>query len=184
MIDVLIGILALLLIFFLPGFFLVLIIFPKRGQLSRDFDILFKCALGIALSILINVLDVIALDQIGSATGAPMITSSSLWVSMGAVTAVLGIVSWFFGGLRELVLSTVKKQPVRIESMDEELRKLAHSKLKLQRKLALLESDAYQSDPLLKEEASVRIPHIRQQIADINKRIDEITSRRKEEGTR
>ncbi|MEM4262445.1 MAG: hypothetical protein QW505_03100 [Thermoplasmata archaeon] len=181
MIDVLIGILALLLIFFLPGFFLVLIIFPKRGQLSRDFDLLFKAALGIALSILINVLDVIVLDQLGSSIGTPMITSVALWVSVGLITIVLGIVSWFFGGLKELVLSVVSRQPAGAESADEELRKLAHSKRKLQKKLALLESEAYQSDPALKEEASVRIPVIRQQIADINKKIDEITAKKKEE---
>lgn len=181
MIDILIGILALLLIFFLPGFFLVLIIFPKRGQLSRDFDLLFKSALGIALSILINVLDVIVLDQIGSSVGTPMITQTSVWLSVGAVTIILGLISWYFGGLRDLVLSTLKKQPVAAESADEELRRLAHSKRKLQKKLALLESEEYQSDPVLKEEAAVRIPFIKQQIADINKQIDDVLSKKKEE---
>lgn len=181
MIDVLIGILALLLIFFLPGFFLVLIIFPKRGQLSRDFDILFKSALGIALSILISVLDVIVLDQIGSSVGTPMINSASLWLSVGAVTIILGIISWFFGGLKDLALAILRRSPAGAESADEELRRLAHSKRKLQRKLALLESEEYQSDPSLKEEASVRIPFIRQQIAEINEKIDEIMSKKKEE---
>ena len=181
MIDVLIGILALLLIFFFPGFFLVLIIFPKRGQLSMDFDILFKGALGIALSILISVLDVILLDQIGSSIGTPMITSAALWLSIGALTIILGIISWFFGGLRDLVMSVLKKQPAKVESADEELRKLAHSKRQLQRKLALLESKEYQSHPSLKEEATIRIPIINQQIADINKKIDEIMSKKEEE---
>ena len=41
-----------------------------------------------------------------------------------------------------------------------------------------MESDDYQSDPSLKEESQVRIPLIRQQIADINKKIDEILSQK------
>lgn len=175
-----IGLVALLLIFFLPGFFLVLILFPRRGQLSRDFDILFKSALGIALSILLSVLVVIILDQIGSSTGTSMITSASLWISIGILTIILGVLSWFFGGLKDLVYSILKKPLAAKESPDDEIRRLAYSKKKLQQKLVLLESDDYQSDPSLREESKVRIPLIKQQIADINTKIDEILSHKEE----
>jgi len=178
MIDVLVGLVALLLIFFIPGFFLVLILFPKKGQLSRDFDLLFKSALAIALSILIAVLVAIVLDQIGAATGTPGINSVSLWVSMTVVSIALGFISWFFGGLRELTDSVLHRPSGTKESKDEEIGRLASEKKLLQQKLALLESDAYKSNATLRNEAMVRIPAVKKQIMDINRKIDEIVSQK------
>ncbi|MDH4123814.1 MAG: DUF1616 domain-containing protein [Thermoplasmata archaeon] len=182
MIDILIGILALILIFFLPGFFLVLIIFPKRGQLSSDFDLLFKAALGIALSIFISIMIVIILDQLDALGDSPATMSLNLWLVMGVLTVSLGIIAWMLGGLRDHLMALIKPSLASQQEVSDELHRYMEKKRKLQEKLAFMESEEYQSDDMLKEEASVRIPKIKKEIVALNKEIDRILAEKEKEG--
>ena len=50
-------IVAFLLIFFLPGFMLVQVLFPRKNELDEEDDFLYRIVLGIGLSIVITVLN-------------------------------------------------------------------------------------------------------------------------------
>ena len=52
-IDILKIIFAAVIILFLPGFFLVMALFPKKNELSEDDDWLFRIVLSVVLSILL-----------------------------------------------------------------------------------------------------------------------------------
>lgn len=49
-------IVAILFIFFLPGFTLVNALFPRKGELDKEFDMLYRITLGMGMSIVITIL--------------------------------------------------------------------------------------------------------------------------------
>ena len=173
MLDIIIAILSLILLLFLPGFLLVLIIWPKKDTLNMQYDLLFKVIIGMVFSMIISIFVGIVLYGIGSISAPPEIQSMRLWLILGIISAFLGVISWRRGGLRELV---AKRPAARRDktSIDDELDRLAVQKRKLQEKIALMESEEYKSDQALMEEATVRIPVLKKEIADINKRIDKL----------
>jgi cell division protein FtsB len=180
MLDILVALLSLIFLFFLPGFLLVLIIWPNRDALSMQYDLLFKCIVGIVFSIIISIFVGMVLYGIGSLSAPPELQLMRLWLILGILSIIFGLVSWRMGGLRELV--TRRRTAESNPSIDEELDRLAMEKRKLQEKIALMESEEYKSDQTLMEEAAVRIPVLKKEIADINKRIDELIEK-EEKGT-
>jgi hypothetical protein len=56
---------ALLLVFFLPGWLLVNVLYPRRGELDREYDALYRITLGIVLSIAVTVLWGFFLNSLG-----------------------------------------------------------------------------------------------------------------------
>ena len=47
---------ALLLLFFLPGWTLVNLLFPRKGELDREYDLLYRLTLGIVMSVVVTIL--------------------------------------------------------------------------------------------------------------------------------
>ena len=47
---------AILMLFFLPGFTLINALFPRKGELDEEYDILYRIGLGIGMSIAISIL--------------------------------------------------------------------------------------------------------------------------------
>jgi len=173
MLDIIVGLLSLILLFFLPGFLLALAIWPKKDALSGEFDLLFKCVIGIVMSMLISIFAGIVLYGIGSFAAPPGIQSLRLWVVLGASSVILGIIAWRRGGLHEIVKIGRVRMRIRL-SLDEKIGQLSAEKSKLQDKIALMESEEYKFDQALIEEAAVRIPVLKEKIAEINRKIDEL----------
>lgn len=173
MLDIIGGLLSLILMFFLPGFFLALIIWPKKDALNMEFDLLFKAVIGIVLSMLISIFVGIFLYGISGLSAPSDVQSLRLWAVLGALSVVLGIVAWQRGGLREVVKVGRIRMRVKL-SVDEKIGQLTAEKRKLQDRIALMESDEYRFDQALIEEAAVRIPVLKGKIAEINQKIDEL----------
>jgi hypothetical protein len=174
MIDVLSGLLSIALIFFLPGFFLVLVIFPKRGALGADFDLLFKIALGIMLSLLISTLTGMLLygvDQLSSASAD--VQSQRLWAILGSASIAFAAISWFRGGIQALVGREAPPAEKK-EGGEEELIRLTSEKRVLLEKFDRLESESHQKNQSLREEAKIRKSAIRGDVDKINARIEEL----------
>ena len=64
-IDILKIIFAAVIILFLPGFFLVMALFPKKNELSEDDDWLFRIVLSVVLSIVISIILAFIIVQFG-----------------------------------------------------------------------------------------------------------------------
>lgn len=56
---------ALVLIFFLPGYLLINALYPRKGELDREYDALYRITLGIVLSIAVTVLWSFFLNSLG-----------------------------------------------------------------------------------------------------------------------
>ena len=174
MTDFISEILSIALIFFLPGFFLVLAIFPRRGALSADFDLLFKVALGIVLSLLISTLAGMLIYGIDELAKAPAdIQAQRLWFILGLATITFAAISWFRGGI-EAILKKKKPSAEMKKGGKEELIRLTSEKKTLLEKIDRLESGSYQRNQSLREEATVRISAIRVEVDKINVRIEEL----------
>ena len=173
MIDLLVGFLAIVLIFFLPGFFLVLIIFPKKGALDPDYDVLYKFVLGIVLSALISILTGMVIYGIEQLKAAPEVQSERLWLILGSLSIVFGAVAWYRGGLR---IPFLRRSPAEKtgEDKDQELERLTTEKKALQQTIGRLEGEEYQKNEALKQEASMRIAVLKEDIEKINARIEQL----------
>lgn len=75
-VDALLGVLgllrvvaALILVFVLPGLLLVNVLYPRRGELDREYDALYRLTLGIVLSIAVTVLWGFFLNALGVQPG-------------------------------------------------------------------------------------------------------------------
>jgi len=178
MLEVLLGIVALLFVFFLPGLMVTLTMFPKRGALDRDFDILFKCVLAVVLSIAISIGIGIILNEIGDLVQEPLIRPGELWVALGSFILLFGFTAWLRGGIRSFVIDITGRTDAGLE---ETLTQLVERKRELQAKLNVLEGKGYQKDEALKQEAEVRIPPMKKEIDVINEKITALLEKELEE---
>jgi len=87
------------LVLFLPGFTLVNFLFPRRGELDREYDVLYRITLGIVMSIVVLVLLGFVLNALGinAATGLGYFTAGNLWVSLSALTVAFFVAGWWRG---------------------------------------------------------------------------------------
>lgn len=83
-------------IFLVPGYTLVSLLFPRKGELDPEYDIVYRVALGMGLSIVIAIIVGFALDAI-STEEQGYVTSAWLWLSLGSVTAVFFVGGWVRG---------------------------------------------------------------------------------------
>ncbi|HYU06074.1 MAG TPA: DUF1616 domain-containing protein, partial [Thermoplasmata archaeon] len=56
---------ALVLLFFLPGWLLINALYPRKGELDREYDALYRLTLGIVLSIAVTVFWSFSLNSLG-----------------------------------------------------------------------------------------------------------------------
>ena len=89
---------TIVMVMFLPGYLLVNVIFPARGQLDIEMDQLYRVGIGMVLSIFITVADGIFLNTLGTdSTGHGYITGPNLWITLSVITAVLFALGWYRG---------------------------------------------------------------------------------------
>ena len=83
-------------IFFVPGYTFISLLFPRKGELDPEYDIVYRIALGMGLSIVIAIIVGFALDAV-STEEQGYVTSVWLWRSLGSVTVVFFVGGWLRG---------------------------------------------------------------------------------------
>jgi uncharacterized membrane protein len=98
MLDLIQIIMGLLLIFFLPGFTLMRMLFPRAEELDTEMGLLFQMVIGAVMSVVISVL-------IGFVLGSPILkgfTSLNLWLTLGGMSVAFFIYGWWRGAYQFL----------------------------------------------------------------------------------
>lgn len=98
MLDIIQIIMGLLLVFFLPGFTLMRMLFPRAEELDTEMGLLFQMVIGAVMSVVISVL-------IGFVLGSPIIkgfTSLNLWLTLGGMSVGFFIYGWWRGAYQFL----------------------------------------------------------------------------------
>lgn len=108
MINLLQLLLALLLIFFLPGFTFVKALFPKKEELDEEFGTLYQVVLGIGMSIVIMIFVGIVLGSLPLTNGKGQFTSMNIILLLSVITILLFIIG-IFRGAYPLLTDFVRK---------------------------------------------------------------------------
>lgn len=116
-------ILAGLFIFFLPGFLLINAIFPRKGELDREYDLLFRITLGIVMSVVVVVIVGFVLNSltqdfgIRQDSGKGFVTDVYLWTILVVLSILFFLVGWirgaypYLGKLHPSLLRHPKREP-------------------------------------------------------------------------
>jgi hypothetical protein len=115
MIDIL---LVMVVVFFLPGFFLVNALYPRRGELDKDYDMLYRLTLGIVMSVVIVILVGFVLNAFGTDpdTGLGYFRAELIWPTMISLTIAFFVMGWYRGAYP--ILGKVHKSLVRLPRRD------------------------------------------------------------------
>jgi uncharacterized protein DUF1616 len=90
---------ALLLTFVIPGLLLVNLLYPRRGELDREYDAVYRLTLGIVLSIAVTVLWGFFLNSLGvnAATGFGFVQAPYIAAGLIGLSVLFFVVGWWRG---------------------------------------------------------------------------------------
>ena len=91
--QVLLGILV---VFLLPGYTLVCMLFPRKGELDPEYDVIYRITLGMGMSVVIAILVGFGLNAISDAEQA-YVKAGPLWTVLLSLTLLFAIVGWWRG---------------------------------------------------------------------------------------
>lgn len=96
MIDI---ILVLVVVFFLPGFFLVNALYPRKGELDKDYDALYRITLGVVMSVVIVIIVGFVLNAFGQDpdTGKGYFRAEIIWPTLIGLMVFFFFAGWFRG---------------------------------------------------------------------------------------
>jgi hypothetical protein len=94
---------GLVILYFLPGYTFTVALFPRKGELDREYDALYKVALGIGMSIVLMILTGFGLNSLGvykTATGGYMgyVQAPFLLAAFLGESALFFAIGWYRGG--------------------------------------------------------------------------------------
>jgi hypothetical protein len=89
---------ALVLMFFLPGWTLVNALFPRKGELDREYDVLYRITLGIVMSIVVVILYGFGLNSLGvQPSGFGYFNAENLWAGLTLTALAFFVAGWWRG---------------------------------------------------------------------------------------
>lgn len=110
MIAIFQAILGFLLIFFLPGFTLVKVLFPKKEALDLELGTLYQIILGIGMSIVITILVGIALGSISLHGGRGEFTAPNIIIVLSIITIIFFVIGLKMAAYPKLTKIIVRKK--------------------------------------------------------------------------
>ncbi len=83
---------AIIILFFLPGYTFITMLFPKRGELDLEYDQLYRIGLGMGMSIVISIL-------VGYILGYySLFYADYLWSVLGNLSLIFFVIGFYRGG--------------------------------------------------------------------------------------
>src|SRR5438128_3377186 len=104
---------ALVLLFFLPGFLLISALDPRKGELDREYDALYRLTLAIVLSIAVTVFWSFFLNSLGvnEATGLGYVVGPNIAGGLIGLSAAFFVIGWWRGASRWLARALPRSPP-------------------------------------------------------------------------
>ncbi len=88
---------GLLFIFFLPGFTMVNALFPRKGELDKEFDMLYRVTLGMGMSIVTTILVGFLLGTLPFEGDKGHFVAPNIWAMLISLTAIFFAIGWYKG---------------------------------------------------------------------------------------
>lgn len=87
---------GIVIVFFLPGWTFVNLLFPRKGELDPEYDSVYRLTLGMGLSIVIAIMVGFALNALSSENRG-LVTAGPLWASLLSFTGICAVWGWYRG---------------------------------------------------------------------------------------
>lgn len=88
-------------IFIFPGFTLVNAVFPRKGELDEELDMLYRLSYGLALSVALTVVLGFFLGAILPSSGSTgYFIGRNIWLALVSLTIIFFFVGWYRGAYR------------------------------------------------------------------------------------
>ena len=155
---------AILLTFVIPGLLLVYVLYPRRGELDREYDLVYRLTLGIVLSIAVTVLWGFFLNSLGvqESTNLGYVQTPYIAAGLVGLSALFFVLGWWRGaypwmarlhpslarapkaGPESLLTDEEKDHRIRLklESLAEERERLRRTIKDTERRMQLQSADA------------------------------------------
>ena len=181
-----------ILVLFLPGFTLIQMMFPRKGELDEEFDMLYRVTLGIAMSMVVVILSGFFLAH----PSVRLFKEPYLSITYLSFSALFFVGGWHRGAypwLGKIHPSLYRIAPkVSVDTDDlvpgkeitpalVELRRLAKERQDLKRKVKDIERKSRMSSPSLKKYWDNRKNIYLQDLRDVEKKVEETQTERTEE---
>lgn len=97
-------IIALIFIFFLPGYMLINALYPRKGELDPEYDSLYRVTLGIVMSVAIAIFVGFGLNSLGvnPGTGLGYFLAPYIWLTLIILTIIFFLIGWLRGAYPRL----------------------------------------------------------------------------------
>ncbi len=89
-------VLGVAIVFLLPGYTLVNLLFPRRGELDPEYDQVYRITLGMGMSIVISILVGFGLNAISTAQHG-YVSAGPLWTVLLTLTGLFAVLGWLRG---------------------------------------------------------------------------------------
>ncbi len=194
MLNILRIVAGILLIFFIPGFTLVQALFPRKGELDVEFDLLYRATLAIGLSIVVTILTGFALNSLGinPQTGMGYFTTLYITLSLVLISIILFIFGWYRGAyplvgkihpvlLRLPQLEAESVLPKGKKAVVLQLQTLAKEREDLRRTIKDCERKIKLQSGSMKEHYRRKKSEAQEKLKDVDDRLSELQEKRARE---
>lgn len=181
-----------ILILFLPGFTLIQLMFPRKGELDEEYDMLYRIVLGVGMSIVV----VILVGFIMAHPDVAVFQEPYISIVFLSISAIFFIAGWYKGAYPwlgkihpSLYRIAHKLQPdtddlltgKEITPTLVELRNLARDRQELRKKIKEAEKKTRLSAPSLKKYWENRRDILLQDLRDVEKKVADLQKERTDE---
>ncbi|MCU0852239.1 MAG: DUF1616 domain-containing protein [Thermoplasmata archaeon] len=182
-------ILGLAVVFFLPGYTLVNLLFPRKGELDPDLDVVYRITLGMGSSVVLSMLVGFVLNAF-SDEDTGLVSPGPLWASLLSITGLFFLGGWYRGAYPELGLAhpSLYRPPgtkgfgrsgAAEFARSRRLERLVRERERLLVDLKTYSERADTPNPKRKAYYSKRTESVREQLAAVNEELKKPEPRRK-----
>ncbi len=185
---------GLLFIFFLPGFTMVNALFPRKGELDKEFDMLYRVTLGMGMSIVTVILVGFFLGSLPVDGDMGYFVASNLWAMLISLTAIFFVIGWYKGAYQWLGwIHHSLDRPAPPEpapegfdykddkSIMQDMQKLAQRRQQLKYKIKEAREKSRSQAKSIREHYSKQRDIAEEELKEVDKKLRELEKRRAEE---
>jgi len=87
-----------LLLFFITGITFIYALFPRKGEMDPQYDLLYRFTFGVVMSVVILILFGFSLNALGTDTsGFGYVTGLNLWIGLTVLSVMFFFIGWWRG---------------------------------------------------------------------------------------
>jgi len=186
------AVVAVLFLFLLPGFTLVNALFPSKGALDEELDMLYRVSYGLALSVALVIIIGFFLGEILPSSGDGYFVGRNIWFTLVSLTFLFFFIGWYRGAYRwiryihpSFAREPSEKSPAMERKSDtkkvKELQELTRQRNALKQKIKKIEKKIDKGSKDMKKHYTGKKDELERRLERVDKRLKEAERKREKE---